>query len=91
LKSTSGPLLTVVKRNVEVPEWTRSRHLFTGKLTADKAVTVAERRNGTIAKTTIFESPEEFWLCQSKEKYGDIEVVVSTKPVRTYQVRGQFH
>jgi hypothetical protein len=66
---------------------TRARHFYTGsgQLCAKKAIEIATRRDPSIKKTTIFQEPSEFWLCDSKEKYGAMEVVVSPKPVRTYQ------
>ena len=57
-----------------------------GQLGGEQAIEVASERNPCIGKTTVFQEPEEFWLCKSKEKFGKLEVVVSTKPVKTFQV-----
>ncbi len=47
---------------------------------------MASERDPSIGKTTLFQDPGEFWLCQSKEKYGQLDVVVSIQPAKTYQV-----
>ena len=72
----------IVKKKFSIPEWTQARHIYkgAGKLSDVKAIEIANRRNPSVGKTTVFADPPEFWLCDSKEKYGAIQVVVSTKP-----------
>ena len=61
-------------------------YVFLGQLNAEKAIEFASVRDPSIGKTIVFQEPAEFWLCSSKEKYGKMVVVVSTRSVKTYQV-----
>ncbi len=76
----------VIKKDVTIPGWTRTRLFYTGSgvLYAKQAIEIASRRNPNIGKTTIFQEPSEFWLCHSSEKYGEMEFVISPMPGWTF-------
>ena len=77
----------VLKKDFQIPERTRDRHIYNGPsctFKTEKALEISERRTGQVWENTVFGNPHEFWACETNmENKGNL--IISRDPVKTYQ------
>lgn len=78
--------LNFFRSEVEIPEMTRFRHLFSSEevMSETDALSMAGKRDPRIQKTTIFEDTSTFLLCKILSNSNVESVILSEKPLRTF-------